>query len=90
MSAVNNFKIRFAPLNVPMFRRRQTVGVLLFVMMLPLSFALFVGFLYYTTTRPLVYAYLAYVLLDTRGAEGGARRSEFFRSLVIWKWMVCI
>ncbi|ORZ40020.1 diacylglycerol acyltransferase [Catenaria anguillulae PL171] len=79
--------IKLAPLNVPMHRRRQTVGVLSWLLLLPISISLFLLCLYFTYTRALALAYLTWILFWDQSPETGGRRSSLIRRLKIWKWM---
>ncbi|KAI9168553.1 diacylglycerol O-acyltransferase 1 [Blastocladiella emersonii ATCC 22665] len=79
--------IRLAPLNVPMHRRRQTLGVLIWLLLVPLSLAIFVFSLYWTYTRAFALAYMTWVLFWDRAAETGGRRSTLVRRLPVWTWM---
>jgi 2-acylglycerol O-acyltransferase 2 len=80
-------KILFAPLAVPFHRRRQTLGTLIWLLLLPLSLSFFFMLLYWTYTRGFAIAYLTWILFWDQSSETGGRRSMFFRRLIIWTWM---
>ncbi|MCJ1306559.1 diacylglycerol O-acyltransferase 1 [Agyrium rufum] len=77
--------IRWAPLNVPLKRRLQTLMVLWHT----LSIAIFLTTFFFLCSIPLfwpiVLPYCIYLLFSTASYSGSlSRRSEFFRGLKIW------
>lgn len=83
--------IQFAPLNVPLKRRLQTLAAAAwFVTMVFGGFAgLFLSFylLFFSTTRWFVILYYIWIYIDRETAEKGGRRSEWVRSWSWWKYM---
>ncbi|CAJ0827908.1 13854_t:CDS:2 [Entrophospora sp. SA101] len=77
--------LKFAPLNVPFERRRQTATVLFWLMSLPVT--LFLFFLCCTIPFfwPWIIAYLLFALFDI-APENGGRRFDFARKNIYWKW----
>lgn len=78
--------IRFAPWNVPLKRRLQTLTIFLHC----LSITAFVSFFFFLCaiplTWPLVLPYLILTLLSTTAVDGKLRqRSDRFRASPIWK-----
>ncbi|KNE61520.1 hypothetical protein, variant [Allomyces macrogynus ATCC 38327] len=86
-NAYNVLGIRFAPLNVPLERRKQTLGTLIWLTFLPGSFILSFFFLYLSYTRWLFFAYLAWIWFWDKAPETGGRVSDFVRHMTFWKWM---
>ncbi|KAJ1509776.1 diacylglycerol O-acyltransferase 1 [Coelomomyces lativittatus] len=80
--------IQFAPLDVPLHRRRQTLGTLIWILILPLSLLIFFTLLYCTYTRLITLFYVLWMIFWDHASETGARRSMWVRRWVIWKWMV--
>ncbi|KAI8829121.1 DAGAT-domain-containing protein [Chytriomyces cf. hyalinus JEL632] len=77
---------KFAPLSVPMPRRRQTASVLLWMVLVPLCVGLFLEMLLLSyITRTIALVYFLYVMQD-KGQELGARRMDWLRSLSVWVW----
>nr|CAG8597571.1 13567_t:CDS:2 [Entrophospora candida] len=77
--------LKFAPLNVPFERRRQTATVLFWLMSLPVT--LFLFFLCCTIPFfwPWIIAYLLFAHFDI-APENGGRRFDFARKNIYWKW----
>ncbi|GAB1217121.1 hypothetical protein ATERTT37_006344 [Aspergillus terreus] len=79
--------IRWAPLNIGLERRLQTLVVLCHT----LTIALFLAFFFFTCaiplTWPLLFPYLVYITLFSTAPTSGTLkgRSDFLRSLPIWK-----
>ena len=77
--------IRWAPLNVPLQRRLQTLLVLLHTLSIAGSLALFFLFCTIPLLWPLLMPYLLYVLLSRAGTSGDlGHRSEWLRHSRIW------
>ncbi|XP_077988192.1 2-acylglycerol O-acyltransferase 2-like [Glandiceps talaboti] len=83
--------IEFAPLNIPIHRRLEMLGVIKFV----LSF-MFLGFgclflsiylVLYTKYYWVVLLYYGWMYYDRKTPSRGGRRHERFRRWVIWKYM---
>ncbi len=75
----------WAPLNVPIKRRRQTCAVLLWALLLPASIALtFMLLMWFPLTWWFAVPYFSYCLFDKTQKLGG-RRSDWLRNLSIWK-----
>jgi 2-acylglycerol O-acyltransferase 2 len=76
--------VRYAPINVPLYRRIQTASVLLWMLMLPIALVLLiysVRMWFYPTL-----AYLVFILLDS-APESGGRRLKWVRKLALWRHM---
>ncbi len=95
--------LEFAPLDIPMERRLQTLGAIWWLFHLffwsfvvyPLIFLLIVATLIYVpstipkiTIITLVIGYLAWMwIIDWDVIHTGSRRSDFVRNWRIWKWL---
>lgn len=78
-------KIKFAPLNVPIHRRRQTLVILINAL---LPFALqwfFFSCFLNPFLWPILIAYLIFIKYD-HTPETGGRAVEWVRQLFVWKW----
>ena len=77
--------IRFAPLNIPLKRRLQTLVVLFHTLSIALLLTLFFFLCAIPLTWPLVIPYTLHLLFSNAHASGSlARRSQFLRSLRLW------
>jgi len=77
--------IRFAPMNVPLKRRLQTLLVLFHTLVLALSISTFFFLCAIPIFWPFMIPYLIYTLTSKASTSGElSRRSEFFRSMPIW------
>ena len=77
--------IRFAPLNVPLKRRLQTLVVLFHTLSIALFLTLFFLLCAIPLTWPLLLPYILTILFSTASTSGTlARRSRFLRSLKLW------
>lgn len=81
-------RIRWAPLNIGLEKRAQTAIVLWHSLSIASFVALFFFICAIPLTWPLLIPYLVYVLLFSDAATNGnlTLRSEFFRSLWIWRY----
>lgn len=82
--------MEFAPLNVPMERRRQTFAVLLWALIAPISWFLIFYCVFLTSSwliRTLFLAYCAWIYVDDAPIRG-ARPSALFRHNPLWRWFV--
>ncbi|KXT07875.1 hypothetical protein AC579_5156 [Pseudocercospora musae] len=78
-------KIRFAPLNVPLQRRLQTLLVLLHTLSIVGGLALFFMLCGIPILWPLLVPYLLYCLLSRASIDGKlSQRSDWLRSSKIW------
>ncbi|KAI8683834.1 Diacylglycerol O-acyltransferase [Fusarium keratoplasticum] len=78
--------IRFAPLRVPMARRLQTAAVLFHCMSIILLVSIFWLICANPLTWPILVPYLIHLTLSTAASNGRlSYRSEWFRSLRLWK-----
>lgn len=78
--------IRFAPWNVPLKRRLQTLAVFLHSLSITMLVSLFFFLCAIPLTWPLVLPYLIHLLSSNVATDGKLRyRSERFRSLPVWK-----
>ncbi|CAK7227303.1 diacylglycerol O-acyltransferase 1 [Sporothrix eucalyptigena] len=79
--------IRFAPLRVPLRRRKQTLAVLLHCSCLMMSVPLFFFCCAVPLAWPLIIPYVLWVLVSSASTNGKLRwRSERFRRLPVWTW----
>ncbi|KAI9739768.1 MAG: diacylglycerol O-acyltransferase 1 [Cirrosporium novae-zelandiae] len=77
--------IRFAPLNIPLKRRLQTLVVLCHTLTIVILLTIFFLIAAIPLTWPILVPYLIYVLASPAGYDGTlSHRSEFIRSLKIW------
>lgn len=79
-------RIRWAPLNVPVQRRLQTLAVLWHTMSIPIFLSLFFLLCAIPLAWPLLIPYLMYTLIFSNEATSGtlSRRSEFMRRSKFW------
>ncbi|TVY59409.1 Diacylglycerol O-acyltransferase 2A [Lachnellula suecica] len=81
----HNSGIRFAPLNVPLQRRLQTLVVLFHTLCIALSAALFFFLCAIPLFWPLLIPYMIYCMTSTASTSGTlSHRSDFLRSLPVW------
>ncbi|KAL1890251.1 diacylglycerol O-acyltransferase 1 [Sporothrix stenoceras] len=79
--------IRFAPLRVPLRRRKQTLAVLVHCSCLMMSIPLFFFCCAVPLMWPLIIPYFLMIVVSSASTNGRLRwRSERFRSLPIWTW----
>lgn len=77
--------IRWAPMNVPLQRRLQTLMVLLHTLSIVGGLAIFLALCAVPLLWPILVPYLLYVLLSRASVDGElAHRSEWLRSSKIW------
>jgi 2-acylglycerol O-acyltransferase 2 len=77
--------IRFAPLNVPLKRRLQTLVVLFHTLSIAIILTSFFFLCAIPLTWPLLFPYVVYVLFSNAGTSGNlSRRSRLLRSSRIW------
>jgi 2-acylglycerol O-acyltransferase 2 len=76
--------VRWAPLSIPIARRRQTFAVLLWIFLYPLMLLFFALIVYYQPLLAMLY--LVYVVLDP-AAETGGRPNSFVRNWIVWHWL---
>jgi hypothetical protein len=79
--------VRFAPLNIPLKRRRETMAVFGWVSGIPICLCIFFLCCAFPVFWPFIIAYLLFVLFD-EAPENGGRRIEWMRQLRVWKWFV--
>ncbi|KAJ9051071.1 diacylglycerol O-acyltransferase 1 [Entomophthora muscae] len=77
--------IKFAPLNVPMHRRRETLAHVINASLLVGSQILFLLAFLFPFMWPILIAYLVYMCFD-QTPETGGRKWEWMRRLTLWKW----
>ncbi|KAH8735396.1 diacylglycerol acyltransferase-domain-containing protein [Ilyonectria robusta] len=81
--------IHFAPLRVPMIRRMQTGAVLFHCMSIGLFVSIFWLICANPLTWPILVPYLIHLTLSTAATNGKlSYRSEYMRSLPLWKLFV--
>ncbi|KAF2854729.1 diacylglycerol O-acyltransferas-like protein 2B [Plenodomus tracheiphilus IPT5] len=78
-------KIRFAPMNVPLQRRLQTLAVLMHTLSIVGGLAIFFFLCSIPLLWPIMLPYCVYVLFSNAGTSGELSfRSERFRRLKVW------
>ncbi|KAF1836637.1 DAGAT-domain-containing protein [Decorospora gaudefroyi] len=78
-------KIRFAPMNVPLQRRLQTLAVLMHTLSIVGGLAIFFFLCSIPLLWPLLLPYTVYVLFSNAGTSGELSfRSDWFRRLPVW------
>ncbi|KAJ3218484.1 diacylglycerol O-acyltransferase 1 [Dinochytrium kinnereticum] len=77
--------VRFAPINVPFVRRRQTASVAFWIALMPFCLMIFFAFLITPLFTPFALAYLVFIAIDP-SPETGGRKFPFLRSLAFWRW----
>ncbi|KAJ3097589.1 diacylglycerol O-acyltransferase 1 [Phlyctochytrium bullatum] len=77
--------VRFAPINVPFVRRRQTASVVLWICLVPLFLIIFLSILFTPFLTPFALGYLVFLAIDP-SPETGGRKIYFLRHLSYWKW----
>lgn len=85
------FRIKFAPLNVPTNRRKQTLAALAWILMPivfgPLAWMLVIYLIAYTSiAKYFAISYLLWMYMDKESCERGGRRSQWYRSLKWWDY----
>lgn len=79
--------IRYAPWNVPLKRRLQTLAVLFHSVCIGFCLALFWFLCAIPLMWPLLFWYLVHVIFSKDGFDGSLRRrSPWLRSLRLWTW----
>eukprot|EP00128_Syssomonas_multiformis_P018907 Colp12_sorted_trinity150504_noHs@33052 len=76
--------LKFAPINIPLRRRRQTLSVLSFIAGVPASIVLCLVLLWFPFLYIFLAAYVVFICLDNAPSHGG-RRVEWLRRLKWWK-----
>ena len=80
-----DYSIRWAPLNVPLKRRLQTLVVLFHTLSIALGLTLFFFLCAIPLTWPVLFPYVLYLLFSDAGTSGSLRRrSNWLRSLRVW------
>lgn len=83
--------IRWAPLNVPLQRRLQTLVVLGHTLCIAISVSIFFFLCAIPLFWPLLIPYMVYTMTSKASTSGSlSHRSEFMRSSPIWSLFVCI
>ncbi|KAI4642178.1 hypothetical protein J4E93_007322 [Alternaria ventricosa] len=78
-------KIRFAPMNVPLQRRLQTLAVLMHTLSIVGGLAIFFFLCSIPLLWPILLPYTIYVLFSNAGTSGELSfRSDWFRRLPVW------
>eukprot|EP00455_Lapot_gusevi_P001403 TRINITY_DN1056_c0_g1_i1.p2 TRINITY_DN1056_c0_g1~~TRINITY_DN1056_c0_g1_i1.p2 ORF type:complete len:346 (-),score=128.21 TRINITY_DN1056_c0_g1_i1:68-1105(-) len=77
----------WAPLNVPLHRRRQTFAVLLWALLYPICLGLTIFLLTFPLCWFFAFPYFLYCALDKAQINGG-RKKDWFRRLPLWKHFV--
>jgi 2-acylglycerol O-acyltransferase 2 len=83
--SADGFRIRFAPMNVPLQRRLQTLAVLMHTLSIVGSLAIFFFLCSIPLLWPILLPYTVYVLFSNAGTSGElSLRSDWFRRLPVW------
>ncbi|KAL3895480.1 MAG: hypothetical protein SGCHY_004675, partial [Lobulomycetales sp.] len=77
---------RYAPINTPIHKRRETASVMLWIALMPLLFSSFLLLLLSPSFYTVALAYIVFLLIDT-APETGGRQFHWLRRLPNWKWM---
>jgi 2-acylglycerol O-acyltransferase 2 len=77
--------VRWAPLNIPYYRRRQTASILIWFFLLPFCLTLFTGILFTRSLTPFALAYLVFMFFDP-SPETGGRKLMWVRNFSYFKW----
>jgi 2-acylglycerol O-acyltransferase 2 len=78
-------RIRWAPLNVPLKRRLQTLAVLCHNLSIAMFLSTFLFLAAIPLLWPIILPYLIYVLFSNAGTSGTLRwRSNYLRSMKVW------
>lgn len=80
-------EVRWAPLNIPLERRLQTLAVIVWAATVVVCLVLFLYLATYKYLWPVLIAYLTLIFTDHVGEKGG-RRLEWFRHMKMWKYFV--
>ncbi|KAI8908830.1 hypothetical protein PhCBS80983_g01044 [Powellomyces hirtus] len=78
--------VQWAPLSLPMPRRRQTASITFWVVCIPILLTIFLYALITPQYTPWVLAYIVFMALDP-SSETGGRRIMLFRKFPMWRWM---
>ncbi|KAI9205895.1 diacylglycerol acyltransferase [Polychytrium aggregatum] len=78
--------IKFAPLNVPFPRRRQTAAVAMWMFLVPLFVVIFLAVLFTPRLTLLALGYLVFIFID-KSHETGGRAVAAFRKFIYWTWV---
>ncbi|KAJ9054130.1 diacylglycerol O-acyltransferase 1 [Entomophthora muscae] len=79
-------KVEFAPVIVPLARRRQTFATYIYATLIWHVLALFFFLCTFPFLWPFIIAYLGYIVID-KTPENGGRVSRWFQSIFLWKWL---
>lgn len=71
--------------NIPLRRRRQTLAVVIWLMLMPLLVCTFLLLLTRASTAPIAMAYIVFMLFDS-APENGGRKWSFVREWSFWRW----
>ncbi|CAD6892955.1 unnamed protein product [Tilletia controversa] len=82
----DKYYIQFAPLNVPRHRRLQTLGVLIWALLLPLCLALYFSLMSLPLAWPFIIPYTLWVFVFDAAAEDGGRRYSWVRQWKLWTY----
>ncbi|KAJ3045201.1 diacylglycerol O-acyltransferase 1 [Rhizophlyctis rosea] len=78
--------LEFAPINVPLPRRQQTLSILLWVCLIPTCLSLFLFCLLKPPLTYLALPYLIWLFID-KAPERGGRESLWVKRWRFWDWM---
>lgn len=78
-------KMEFAPLAVPLVRRRQTFAAFVYTFLLFITQAIFYSLLFFPILWPLIAIYIGFMVFD-KSYLNGSRKLKLFREATIWKW----
>ncbi|KAI9299250.1 diacylglycerol acyltransferase [Neoconidiobolus thromboides FSU 785] len=78
--------MEFAPLDVPLTRRRQTFATFIYSSMMPLTQSFFLILCFFPMLWPLIFAYFIFMYFDN-AAEKGGRINHWVKNWTIWTWL---
>jgi 2-acylglycerol O-acyltransferase 2 len=77
--------IDFAPLDIPLHRRLQTLSTMFIPFWMVISFILIVAMVFVPVLWPFAIAYFVFIYFD-KAPEQGGRRQNWFRNLKVFKY----
>lgn len=86
--SVGTHRVKVAPYNTPLFRRRQTLAVLWHTVLIPVCTAVFLYMVAFPVLWPVLFVYFCYYVYDYAPTTGGVvhRRLEWLRRQKFWVW----
>lgn len=78
--------VRWAPVNLPISRRLQTLSIIIWIFLMPFLVFSFMFTFFSLKTLPFALVYVVFIIMDV-SAETGGRKVEWMRRLEFWRWM---